>query len=93
MGYKKDIFAVLVVGFEPLRSFHLAFDQLLCYLKPAYKYHFDFIFGFDHYALDDLSDDLVIVLHRSVFQSVEDGINIIKSGFGIFSLLFCFGDL
>lgn len=60
--------------------------QWLHHFETAYKNHRDLFFGIYRYAFEQLSDDLLIVFHRSVFQSVQDGVYIIESGLGLLSL-------
>lgn len=54
-------FSKLVVGGEPP-----SVDQWLHHFHAAYKNHRDLFFGIYCYAFEQLSDDLLIVLHRSV---------------------------
>ncbi len=60
-------------------------DQWLYHLETAYKNHRDLFFGIYRYAFEQLSYDLLIVFHRAVFQSVQDGVYIVESGFGLLS--------
>lgn len=53
----------------------------------ADKDHLYFLFRFHHYAFDDLTDELIVIFHRMVLQSVKYGENFIESGFCAFSLL------
>ena len=55
--------------------------------ETAYKNHRDLLFGIYCHAFEYLSDHLVIILHRSVFQSVQDGVDIVEPVLGVDSLL------
>lgn len=93
MGYKKDIFGIFAYEFELLPK-NLEFSNLVCggeppsvdqwlhHFETAYKNHRDLFLGIYRYAFEQLSYDLLIILHRSVFQSVQDGVYIVESGFG-----------
>ena len=85
MGYKKDIFGIFAYEFELLPK-NLEFSNLVCggeppsvdqwlyHFETAYKNHRDLFFGIYSYAFEQLSYDLLIILHRSVLQSVQDGV-------------------
>lgn len=70
----------LVGGGEPP-----SVDQWLHHLETAYKNHRDLFLGIYRYAFEQLSYDLLIILHRSVLQSVQDGVYIVESGLGFFA--------
>lgn len=90
MGYKKDIFGIFAYEFELLPK-NLEFsnlvgggeppsvDQWLHHFETAYKNHRDLFLGIYCYAFEQLSYDLLIILHRSVFQPVQNGIYIVES--------------
>ena len=66
-----------LVGGEPP-----SVDQWLHHFETAYKNHRNLFLGIYRYAFEQLSYDLLIILHRSVFQSVQDGVYIVESGLG-----------
>ena len=53
--------------------------QRLSHLQSSSEYHSDLLLGFDDHALDYLSNDLVIVFHRVILESVENGVYFVKS--------------
>lgn len=57
---------------------HILLIKRLYYFCTADKYDLDLFFGLDNHAFQYLSDELVIVCHRMIFQTVKDGINLIK---------------
>ena len=90
MGYKKDIFGIFAYEFELLpKNLELSnlvgggeppsVDQWLHHFETAYKNHRDLFLGIYRYAFEQLSYDLLIILHRSVFQPVQNGIYIVES--------------
>lgn len=90
MGYKKDIFGIFAYEFELLpKNLELSYlvgggeppsvDQWLHHFETAYKNHRDLFLGIYCYAFEQLSYDLLIILHRSVFQPVQNGIYIVES--------------
>ena len=59
----------------------------------SYKNHRNLFLGIYRYAFEQLSYDLLIILHRSVFQSVQDGVYIVESGLGLLSLELTISDV
>lgn len=104
MGYKKDIFGIFAYEFELLPKY-LEFSNLVCggeppsvdqwlhHFETAYKNHCDLLFGIYRYAFEQLSYDLLIILHRSVFKSVQDGVYIVESGLYLLSLELTISDV
>ena len=104
MGYKKDIFGIFAYEFELLPK-NLEFSYLVCggeppsvdqwlhHFETAYKNHRDLFLGIYRYAFEQLSYDLLIILHRSVLQSVQDGVYIVESGLGLLSLELAISDV
>ena len=104
MGYKKDIFGIFAYEFELLPKY-LEFSNLVCggeppsvdqwlhHFETAYKNHRDLFLGIYRYAFEQLSYDLLIILHRSVLQSVQDGVYIVESGLGLLSLELTISDV
>ena len=100
MGYKKDIFGIFAYEFELLsKNLELSnlvgggeppsVDQWLHHFETAYKNHRDLFLGIYRYAFEQLSYDLLIILHRSVFQSVQDGVYSLTSAkFVCFRIVF-----
>jgi len=104
MGYKKDIFGIFAYEFELLpKNLELSnlvggseppsVDQWLHHFETAYKNHRDLFLGIYRYAFEQLSYDLLIILHRSVLQSVQDGVYIVESGLGLLSLELTISDV
>ena len=104
MGYKKDIFGIFAYEFELLPK-NLEFSNLVCggeppsvdqwlhHFETAYKNHRDLFLGIYRYAFEQLSYDLLIKLHRSVLQPVQDGVYIVESGLGLLSLELTISDV
>lgn len=104
MGYKKDIFGIFAYEFELLPKY-LEFSNLVCggdppsvdqwlhHFETAYKNRRDLFLGIYRYAFEQLSYDLLIVFHRAVFQSVQDGVYIVESGLSLFSLELTISDV
>ena len=69
----------------------LSFGQQLHRFETAFEYYGNLFFGVHHYAFEQLADDLVIVFHRTVLYAVEYHIDVIESGFCVFSPLFSVG--
>ena len=104
MGYKKDIFGIFAYEFELLpKNLELSnlvgggeppsVYQWLHHFETAYKNHRDLFLGIYRYAFEQLSYDLLIILHRSVLQSVQDGVYIVESGLGLLSLELTISDV
>ena len=72
---KKIFFAFCI----KVSNSHGLLYQRLSHLQSSSEYHSDLFFGFDDHALDYLSNDLVIVFHRVVLESVENGVNFVES--------------
>lgn len=51
--------------------------EFLFHFKTAYEYHLDSFLAFDNNAFKHLPNELVIIFHRMVFQTVQNGKNLI----------------
>ena len=67
--------------------------QWLHHFETAYKNHRDLFLGIYRYAFEQLSYNLLTILHRSVLQSVQDGVYIVESGLGLLSLELTISDV
>ena len=72
---KKIFFAF----FNKVSNPHGLLYQRLSHLQSSGEYHSDLLLGFDDHALDYLSNDLIIVFHGVVLESVENGVYFLKS--------------
>ena len=44
----------------------------MSYFKTSNEDHLDSLFGFDDHALENLSDDLIVIADRVICQRLED---------------------
>ena len=64
-------------------------SQELSNLKSSDEDYFDSIFGFDDHALENLSDDLIIIADWVIRQRLEDYEDFIEPGLCVLTLLLC----
>lgn len=62
-------------------------SQELSNLESSDEDYLDSIFGFDDHALENLSDDLIVIADRVIRQCFEDQEDFVESGFCVFTLL------
>lgn len=67
-------------------------SQELSNLESSDEDYLDSIFGFDDHALENLSDDLIVIADRVIRQCFEDQEDFVESGFCVFTLLLCICD-
>lgn len=67
-------------------------SQELSNLKSSDEDYFDSIFGFDDHALENLSDDLIIIADWVIRQRLEDYEDFVEPGFCVFTFLLCICD-
>ena len=90
-AHEKDIFAVSLVGSEPLQSLLGSMTSLLrlgFHFHAAGEYHLDLLFGLYDDALENLADHCIVIGKRMIFHAVEDGEDIVQSGGRILPVLF-----
>ena len=64
-------------------------SQELSNLNSSDEDYFDSIFGFDDHALENLSDDLIIIADWVIRQRLEDYEDFVEPGFCILTFLLC----
>ena len=82
-AHEKDIFAVSLVGSEPLQALLGSMTSLLhlgFHFHAADEHHLDLLLGFYDDALQDLADHCIVIGKRMIFHAVEDGEDIVQSG-------------
>lgn len=67
-------------------------SQELSNLKSSDEDYFDSIFGFDDHALENLSDDLIIIADWVIRQRLEDYEDFVEPRFCVFTFLLCICD-
>lgn len=68
-------------------------SQRLGNFKSTDEDHLDSLFGFDDHALENLSDDLIVIADWVVRQRLEDYEDFIESGLCVLTLLLCICDI
>ena len=89
-AHEKDIFAVSLVGSEPLQALLGSMTSLLhlgFHFHAADEHHLDLLLGFYDDALQDLADHCIVIGKRMIFHAVEDGEDIVQSGRRILPVL------
>ena len=89
-AHEKDIFAVSLVGSEPLQALLGSMRSLLhlgFHFHAADEHHLDLLLGFYDDALQDLADHCIVIGERMIFHAVEDGEDIVQSGCRVLPVL------
>lgn len=87
---EKEIWAISLVGSEPLHWQFYGMASLLClslYFHTTNEYHLELLLWFYGDTLQDLADYGIAIGERVAIHAVENGVDIVQPGGGILPVL------